>query len=592
MGAVYGIVGDADPAELEAVGRRLAHRGEVTAHWSPAATIHLGMSGSPTAVETVRDGVIAFDGAIDNRAELARLLKRQPEERLSATGDALLVLELYSALGEEGFQEIAGQFAFALWDGPSRRLLLARDRIGYAPLYFTTDRGRFVFASEYKALLAIAGVPARPNRDAIQAIHSTKWVQPGATCLDGIYPVAPGTWLSVEHPRIQTARFWNIPIQVLPRDEAGHAAGLRSVFLETLHRQTEPYQRIGISLSGGLDSAVMAAGARHVAPDKELHTFSAGYGPDDRELVNAAEVARVLGTHHHPLVLDPDDLPDLLPSMVWHMEEPIGREDIAYLYVAAREAAHHVELVLTGFGFDGLFAGLPRHRVADVALKVPPLAGPLREFYDYSVRGIQPKSIPGRALKTLYFRGKDFPAPEVIGAEPLTPLTGFGSGKDQPLSQFLRSGFLMLPYQSVVERLYTAVGVRVNAHHTDPEFLRAAFSIPDRLKIKGRTQKYILRKACAGLLPESILGYGKSFNRLKHDLHLSAVLDQLADKLLAETTVSERGLFAPSYVSRLRQRPAGSPYSQERVYRLWSLLLTEIWSRIYLDQRGAEPRPD
>jgi asparagine synthetase B (glutamine-hydrolysing) len=173
--------------------------------------------------------------------------------------------------------------------------------------------------------------------------------------------------------------------------------------------------------------------------------------------------------------------------MVWHMEEPIGREDIAYLYVAAREAARHVELVLTGFGFDGLFAGLPRHRVADVALKVPPLAGPLREFYDYSVRGIQPKSIPGRALKALYFRGKDFPAPEVIGAGPLAPLDGFGSGKDQPLSQFLRKGFLMLPYQSVVERLYTAVGVRVNAHHTDPAFLRAAFSIPDRLKIKGRT---------------------------------------------------------------------------------------------------------
>jgi asparagine synthase (glutamine-hydrolysing) len=590
MGAVFGIVGDADSAELEAVGRRLAHRGKTTAQWSPAPTIHLGMSGSPAAVEAVRDGVIVFDGAIDNPTELIRLLKRQPEERGSQTNDALLVLELYSALGDEGFQEIAGQFAFALWDGPGHRLLLARDRIGYAPLYFTTDRGRFVFASEYKALLAIDGVPVRPNRDAIQAIHSTKWVQPGATCLEAVYPVAPGTWLSVERTRIQTARFWNIPIQVVSRDEAGHAASLRSVFLETLRRQTEPYQRIGISLSGGLDSAVMAAGARHVAPDKELHTFSAGYGADDRELVNAAEVARVLGTHHHPLVLDPEDLPGLLPRMVWHMEEPIGREDIAYLYVAAREAARHVQLVLTGFGFDGLFAGLPRHRIADIALKVPLLAEPLREFYDYSVRGVQPESLPGRTLKALYFRGKDFPAPQVIGAEPVAPLNGFGGGVDQPLSQFLRKGFLVLPYQSVVERLYSAVGVRVNAHHTDPEFLRAAFSIPDRLKIKGRTQKYILRKACAGLLPASILSYGKSFNRLKHDLHLSAVLDRMAEELLDDATVLERGLFAPSYVNRLRQRPAGKPYSQERVYRLWSLLLTEMWSRIYLDGRGAEPR--
>src|SRR4051812_18050152 len=250
MGAVFGIVGDANSAELEAVGRRLAHRGGATAHWSPAPAIHLGMSGSPAAVETVRDGVIVFDGAIDNRIELIRLLKRQPEDRLSGTSDALLVLELYSALGDEGFQEIAGQFAFALWDGPCRRLLLARDRIGYAPLYFTTHRGRFVFASEYKALLAIDGITARPNREAIQAIHSTKWVQPGATCLEAVYPVAPGTWLSVERTRIQTARFWNIPIQVIPQDEAGHAARLRSVFLETLRRRIESSQKIGISMTG------------------------------------------------------------------------------------------------------------------------------------------------------------------------------------------------------------------------------------------------------------------------------------------------------------------------------------------------------
>jgi asparagine synthase (glutamine-hydrolysing) len=589
MGAVYGIVGDANPAELQALGQRLAHRGAVAAEWSPTPNVHLGTRTSLAVSEQLRDGVIVFDGTIDNRTELAQLLKRHPAEETTPTTDALLVLELYSTLGEEGFQQIAGQFAFALWDGPNRKLLLARDRIGYAPLYFTTDRGRFVFASEYKALLALEGVPARPNYDAIQVIQSTKWVNPGETCLAGIYPVAPGTWLSVEQGRIQTARFWNIPIRVLPQSEAGHVAGLRAAFLETLRRQTEPYQRIGVSLSGGLDSAVMAAGARHVAPDKELHTFSAGYGPDDKELVNAAEVARVLGTHHHPLVLDPDDLPDLLPRMVWQMEEPIGREDIAYLYVAAREAARHVDLILTGFGFDGLFAGLPRHRIADTALRIPSLAGPLREFYDYSVRSIPPQTWPGRMLRDLYFRGKDFPAPEVINAESLAPLKTFGDGADQPLSQFLRKGFLQLPYQSVVERLYTAAGVRVNAHHTDPAFLSAAFSIPDRLKIRGRTQKYVLRKACAGLLPESILRYGKSFNRLKHDLQLSAVLDRLADELLSEATVSERGLFRPSYVSALRRRSAAKPYPQERVYRLWSLLLTEMWSRIYLDARGAEP---
>jgi asparagine synthase (glutamine-hydrolysing) len=589
MGALYGIMGDADSSELAQMGERLSHRGPESAQWSLSSSVHLGVRGTAAAVGRLQGGPLVFDGVLDNRRELAALLSLPPDYASSPSHDGLLLLELISRLGTEGLQQLAGQFAFAYWDGSQRRLLLGRDRIGYAPLYFTVQQGRVIFASEYKALLAVDGVPARPNRDAIQVIQSTKWMLPGSTCLEGVYPVSPGTWLSVESNRLSTARFWNLPISVTDQDEQRHVSGLRSVFLETLRRQTEPYQRIGISLSGGLDSAVMAAGARHVAPEKEIHTFSAGYGPDDKELVNAARVAAELGTHHHPLVLNPEDLPDLLPRMVWHLEEPIGREDIAYLYVAAQEAAHHVELVLTGFGFDGLFAGLPRHRVADLALRVPPAAGPLREFYDYTVRGVQPRGVGGTALKNLYFRGRDFPAPVVRGAAPVQPLQTFRAPGDQPLGQFLRKGFLLLPYQSPVERLYAAAGVHFNAHHTDPRFLATAFSIPDRLKIKGRTQKYVLRKACSGLLPPSILSYGKSFNRLKHDLQLSAVLDRLADEYLSRAAVLNRGLFDPAYIARLRSRPSDKPYSQERVYRLWSLLLAEMWSRMFLDDGGRPP---
>ena len=588
MGAVYGILGDSDAGEIRSIGERLAHRGGEVAEWPVAPTLRLGMRSRRGGLERLTEGPIAFDGAIDNRAELTAPADHQSLLR-SAVDDALLVLRLFQRSGTEAFHRLAGQYAFAVWEPSSRRLLLARDIIGYAPLYYTLDGGRFVFASEYKALLAIESVVARPNRDAIQVIQSTKWTKPGATCLAGVHPVAPGTWLEVDVDRMHTARFWNIPIQVLHEDAKRHATALRTSFIETLRRQVEPYQRIGISLSGGLDSAVMAAGVKEVAGGREVHTFTAGYGAEDRELMNAATVARELGTRHHPIVLDPEDLRDLLPWMVWHLEEPIGREDIAYLFVAAREAARHVELVVTGFGFDGLFAGLPRHRLVDLGMRHPLLLRPLEEFYDFTFRSVEPKSLSGRMLRSAYFRGKDFPAPKVIGAASLPAFTGFPRGGDQPLSNFLRSGFLVQPYQSPVERLYAGVGVRMNAHHTDPAFLATAFSIPDSLKIHGRTQKYILRKACAGLLPESILSFGKSFNRLKHDLQFSAVLDRLADELLSPAAVGRRGLFEPSYVSALRRRPVRKPYSQERAYRLWSLLLTEIWSRLYLDNRGAPP---
>jgi asparagine synthase (glutamine-hydrolysing) len=499
------------------------------------------------------------------------------------------VAEVWARFGEEGLAQIAGQFAVALYDAPGRRLILARDRVGYAPLYFAMAGDRLVFASEYKALLALDAIPARANRAALQTIHNTKWVRPGVTCLEGIHPVAPGAWMEVRDGHASSRRYWDIPVRAADLDEAGHAARLRDSFLDTLRRQAAPYQRIGVSLSGGLDSAVVAAGVRAIAGSREVHTFSAGYGEDDKELVNAATVARELGTIHHPVVLDPDDLPSLLPWMVWHIEEPIGREDIAYLFVAAREASKYVDLIVTGFGFDGLFAGLPRHRLVDLSVKYPMLRKPLEEFFDYTFRSVEPRTLAGRALRRAYFRGKDFPAPQVLGTAPLPPYTGFPRGGEQPLTNFLKRGFLVLPYQHPVERLYAGVGMRMNAQHTNPDFLAAAFSIPDRLKIHGRTQKYILRRACEGLLSPSILATGKSFNRLKHDTRMSQLLDHLADDLLSPAALAQRGFFDPGYVAKLRRRPAGRPYSQERAYRLWSLLLTEYWARLFLDRRGAAP---
>ncbi|MFL5515965.1 MAG: asparagine synthetase B family protein [Gemmatimonadales bacterium] len=589
MGAVYGMLGEGGLAEVRAMGGRLSHRGPHAQAWSISPRVHLGVRGSSQTIVAQAEGLLVFDGAIDNRAALARRLRRPRTDDLSSPDDAALLLELLCSLGTDGLAHVAGQFALAFWQAPTRRLILARDRIGYAPLYFTIDRHRLIFASEYKALLAIGSVPARPNRDALQTIQSTRWVQPGATCLEDVYPVAPGTWLEVDPERMHTARYWDIPVRVSHEDEARHAAALRESFLATLRQQTEPYLRIGVSLSGGLDSAVMAAGARHVVGTKELHTFSAGYGEDDRELVNAAMVARELGTRHHPIVLSPGDLPGLLPWMVWHLEEPIGREDIAYLFVAAREAARHVDLVLAGFGFDGLFAGLPRHRLVDLGIRIPPLRGLLEEFYDYTFRSVEPHSLAGRALRAGYFRGRAYPAPRVLGAAPMSRFGGFSRGGEQPLTEFLRRGFMVLPYQHPIERLYGAAGVRMNAHHTDPDFLATALTIPDRLKIHGRSQKYILRKSCAGLLPPSMLAVGKSFNRLKHDTEMSEVLDRMGDELLEPSAVRHRGLFDPGYVGRLRRRPDRKPYTQERAYRLWSLLLAEIWARLYLDQRGAPP---
>jgi asparagine synthase (glutamine-hydrolysing) len=589
VGALYGILGAADHTEMRALGDRLAHRGREAAEWSPGRDLHLGIRGARRIVDVQEHGPVAFEGAIDNRGEIARLLRRRDAEAVGPAEDAGLVFELIDSLGLEGLARLAGQFAIAFWHGPERRLLLARDRIGYAPLYFTAAGDRFAFASEYKALLALDGVVARPNCDALQVVHATGWASPGLTCLDGIFPVAPGSCLEVQVGRISSRRYWDIAVRSAAGSESDHASRLRDSLLGALGRQVAGYGRIGISLSGGVDSALVAAGARGVAEDREIHTFSAGYGPDDHDLSNAAGVARALGTRHHAVVLDPQDLGSLLPWMVWHLEEPVGGEEGGYLFAAAREAARHVTVVLTGFGFDGLFGGLARHRLADLALRYPALRTPLGELYDHAHRGVPPASLGGRALRAAYYRGRDVPAARLRGAAPLPPVPAFCRGGDQPLSEFLRRDLIALPYQSSFERLYAGAGIRLGAPQTDPAFVETAFSIPDRLKVRRDGRRGILRKTCARLLPLSFVSEGKGGDRVAHELRWSDALDGMAVELLSPGAVLDRGLFEPAYVTELFRRARGQPYGAERSRRIWSLLLTEIWARSFLDRAGSAP---
>jgi asparagine synthase (glutamine-hydrolysing) len=589
VGALYGILGAADHSEMRALGERLAHRGREAAQWQPGRDLHLGIRGTRRIVDVQEHGPVAFEGAIDNRGEIAHLLRRRDADAVGPAEDAGLVFELIDSLGPEGLGRLAGQFAVAFWHGPERRLLLARDRIGYAPLYFTATGDRFAFASEYKALLALEGVVARPNRDALQVVHATGWASPGLTCLERIFPVAPGSCLEVRAAGISSRRYWDIAVRSAAGSESDHAARLRDSLLGALGRQVAGYGRVGISLSGGLDSALVAAGARGVAEGREIHTFSAGYGPDDHQLANAAQVARALGTRHHAVVLDPQDLGALLPWMVWHLEEPVGGEEAGYLFAATREAGRHVTLVLTGFGFDGLFGGLARHRLAQLALKYPALRAPLGELYDHAYRGVPPASLGGRALRAAYYRRRDVPSARVRGAAPLPPVPGFSRGGDQPLSELLRRDLLALPYQSSFERLYAGAGIRVGAPHTDPEFVETAFSIPDRLKTYRDQRKGILRKACAPLLAMPFSSELRSGDRAAHELRWSDALDGMAVELLSPGAVVDRELFEPAYVTQLLRRGRGQPYGPERSRRIWSLLLTEIWARSFLDRAGSAP---
>ncbi len=587
MGAIFGILGEAGPGELDAMGRRLAHRGPGAGAWSPAPACRFGQRGGACSPELP----LAVDGRIDNPQEVAALLGADaPSE--PAGDPQLLLWRLFQRHGPQAARHLDGQFAIAFWDAGSGRLVLVRDRYGARPLYLVHSAGRIAFASEYKALLALEDVIAAPNPRAIRHVQCTRYPMADETLLAGVVPVVRGAWTAL-HPR-DAARISRhaVPprVAIVPRSEAGHVAALREAFLAALRRQAAPFDTLGIQLSGGLDSALVLGGLRSVRPDATLHSFTAGHGSDDPEIQAAAALADHFGTLHHPLVLEPEEIPALLPTTVWHMEEPFGREDQVYLLVLAREAAKHVRVLQSGYAADMSLGGMPRHRLARLAMQVPVLRRPLAEFYRHTQVGLPPRGLLGRALVSAYFRGpgRRFPPPRVMGTdyEPESdPLHRTGS---EPFSEFLARGLDDVGWEQL-ETLHVACGLEFNAPFLSREFVDCTLSIPDRLKIRRGVQKWALREAGRGLVPDEVLRRGKTLQRLKHDQRFSDVLDALAEDLLAPAALRARGLFDPAQIEGLRRRPAGRPVPSEQAYRLWTLIETELWCRLFLDGRGRPP---
>lgn len=587
MSAIYGILGDADTSELSAMGTRLAHRGSGVSEWSVAPGVLFGRRyRMPDGQVATGGGVpVAFDGFIDNRAAIAAALGLKPHE---ACDDSVLVAAVCDRDGADALSTLRGQFGVAIYDAKTRTLTLGRDRWGSRSVYYARHAGCLVFASEYKALLTFRDMPARPNLEAIQYVQCTLHGHPAACFLAGVDVVPSGSWVAFQGGQVRSRRYWDVAIRIADRSEADHAASVRTGFLEALREQTESKSTIGVALSGGLDSALVVAGMHQVADGKPIHTFTAGFGPDDPEMIGAAQVARHFATIHHEILMPPEMLVQVLRPLVWHMEDTVGHEETAYLYVTTREAVRYVDTLFSGRKADMLFAGMPRHKLIKLAIDLPPLRPVLREFYNFTQSGRPPHSPLARLLVAGYYRGRTMPPAHVLGVPDFPPPDPLPLAIAEPLNQKLRRDVFDEPVtMTATERLHSAFALHSNSPFMDFRMIDRAFEIPDRFKIRGLTQKHILRVACRGMLPDGALARKKSLQRLRHDEALSNALAQMAGELLTPSAVGARGFFSQQHVDRVLRRSPGAAYSSMQIYRVWSLLLAETWARIFLDRRGA-----
>jgi len=590
MAAVFGAYGVCSEAEVQQMGDRLSHRGSECRVAQVGPRLILGVRGrrSAESLMDVRAGAAAAcDCLIFNQRELRGSL-RNPK----SGSDAALLLDLLLQKGVNGLDLVNGEFACVLFDG--QQLWLGRDYVGNQPLYYSVDsQGTVWFASEYKALLATGRIPAEPDLDALQHLQHTKLLPIGRSLLRGVSSVPPGTCVHFHADGTVAGRepmpVIPLAVRAMPEDEARRQ--IASAYLEAMRVRTANPAGVGLALSGGIDSISMACVFRKLHPDAEIHTITAGWGPDDPEVQTAARVATILKTIHHEVFVTPETVGKDLTRLVWHLEDPIARSETLQLYEVGRAAAPHVDVLLTGSASDGIFAGMPKHKILWMARKYPFLKRPLEEFYHLTQMGKPPVSPLGRLLAAAYYRGKLPSVPRVRGSRFEPEVNPFGAVGPEFINSVMQASFQsgLGKWAAKVERPLAAWGLQHTSPFYDKNLIRAGFSIPSDLKIRNGQEKYILRQALRSLVPDEVLNIPKFPMRMKYDVAFADALDWLAEDALAPERLRQRGLFEAADIARLRRRKSGQAYGAEGAMRLWTVIATEIWARLFLDQGGAAP---
>jgi asparagine synthase (glutamine-hydrolysing) len=546
-----------------------------------------------------------FNGEIYNYPELrAELLARG--HRLATTSDTEVIVHLYEDHGADFVERLEGMFGLAVWDRTRRRLVLARDRLGIKPLYWTVDGGRLLFGSELKALLA-AGVAREVDLQAMDDYLSLNYVPGPRTIYQGVHKLPPGHVLICEDGVPVVKRYWTIPYPEsppLPRSEAAWAQQLRSLLRDTVRRHLLSDVPLGVFLSGGVDSSALVALMREVSGER-VRTFSIGFDEASYdELDHARAVARRHDTEHHELVVRPDAV-DLVPSLVRFFDEPFADSSAVPVFCVSRLARQHVKVVLSGEGGDEVFAGYETYaawRLAEVYRRLPALVGrrllpalvdrlPVshrRVSFDYKAK----RFVRGACLPPAeaHFAWK-----EVFSDDAKAALYGGRAAEALPARRLYREAFEACPAPEVLTRLqhvdlsvYLPDDILVKADRMsmanslearvpflDHRVVEFAAGLPASLKLRGLIKKYLLRRTMQDALPDEVVwGPKKGFN-VPIAVWLAGPLRDLVRDVLSPKRVREGGLFDPAAVGALLDAHERRRADVSR--NIWSLLVFTLW---------------
>ncbi len=570
----------ASEAVVRSMMEKMEHRGPDDEGIYVSGPLCLGMrrlsiidraSGKQPMSNEAKDIWVVFNGEIYNYLSLMESLKKKGHA-FKTKSDTEVIVHLYEEYGTESFAMLNGMFAFALWDGKKRALYLVRDRFGIKPLVYSVVNGKIVFGSEIHLLFQDQDVSKEISPEALNFYLAYYYINAPRTIFNAIKKVPSASYLECKDGTIAIKRYWTLRNEYVQYDsEENYSEKLRDLMSEAVKLQLQSEVPLGVFLSGGLDStAILAFMRQHVS--EKIKTFSIGFQESSySELPEADAVATMYETEHHPTVMYPEHIPELLPKLLRYMGEPNGDWSGVANYLVSQEAKKLVTVVLRGDGGDEIFGGYPTYNAANISrmLRIIP-----RSFRN----GILKRIID--ALPVSHDRlSFDYKAKRLLGGIDLSFLEAHHYWKEV-FSPDRRDGLLHSDYhvnengslvlneiKSIAGELQSenpgdtltyldlrifnqgctlpvsditsmAVSLEGRVPFLHNEVVDFAYSIPFDLKIRGMQTKYIFREAMKGLLPKRILRMKKKGFTVPGASWISGELKPYITDILSEDSIS------------------------------------------------------
>ncbi len=567
---------------------------------------------------TTDDGrsTIVYNGEVFNHPALMAEL-RAAGVSYHTHCDTETVLHLYERYGRAFVNHCRGMFAIAIWDRADRTLTLARDRFGVKPVYYVhAADGTLYFASEIKALIAAGAVTPSLNAQAFPDFLANHAPSGTDTLFAGVKRLPAGHTLTWNDGTIRIDRYWDLsftPDAALARaSDADLVAEYTERFEEAVRLRLMADVPLGMFLSGGIDSAAITAVMSKMV-DGPIKTFSVAFAEREaNELRYARMVSEKFRTDHHEVVVSPEQFWDALPTLIWHEDEPLAHPSSVALNFVSRLAAEHVKVVLTGEGSDETLAGYNRYRVtmANMALggaweTVVPrrwraaLASAIGEAGAAGVRGKLARTFLARPanLDAMYFDNFAVFAPDrlsallspamraaVAGVDPYAAYHDAIATCDAPtlLGKLLYADTKTYLQELLMkqDQMSMAASIESRVPFLDHPLAEFTGRMPERMKLRGMTTKYVLRQAMKDRLPAEILSRKKMGFPVPVGAWFRGEWRHLLDEFVLSERALRRGLFQPDVLRRL---VAGHLAGENHTERLWALLTLEIWQRIAFD---------